>query len=251
MKISNYLNQKYLRNKILFYLFMIFFSTLTIGIYYNSIKDSKTIYHFGVRNSPEKDSEIFFQRASDINEDKKSINDVFKYKFGTTVNLSGSSAFYIFNDSVYEYDFNLKESTKLFEKSNFSIDDIYLHKGLIYLIGDSTLASFNLDSGEFTELSKGIVSNEISNIKNESILLEFENCKFVVEKCINQNNNISEVFDLKNNQLNKVKTEEIDKQLNNIESFFGTNKAQRQGIFKKYTKDEGNKNYNLRIFTQF
>jgi len=250
MKIKKYLKDKYSRNKILFFLLIALIPALIVGFYYNSVRDSKTITHFGVKNSPNKESEIFFQRSSDVNEDKKSLKDIFNYKFGTTVNLYGSSAYFIFNERIYQLDFNLQESKIIFEKNDFVIDDVYLFNNNIYILGNSSLSYLNMNNLEFKELAAGIVENEILNIKNNKVVLGYDKCKFEKDKCTNEINNLFTIFDLTTNETSRITTDN-ENDLISSDSFFGTNKVKRQGEFLKYPKDEGNKNYNLRIFTQF
>jgi hypothetical protein len=271
-KILNSIKGKFLRNKILFLLIFLSLIATSVGLYYNSVRDLKTTYHFAFKDGPEKEFKLFFQRASDVNEEKKVVNEIFNYNYSSIINFFDNQAYYVSNingeniDKIYSYDFKVKEISVLFENpNNFIISDLFLYENRIYFIANENLYSFDMKNGEVRQLAERLNNvtmlnqnlpyaysyNEFYTIYDNKVLLIYDNCKFVKEKCSREETPDIFVYDLNSNEISRTKISELDKNYVENKPFFGTNKLYRMGTLKRYTNDKGNENYNFRIFTQF
>jgi hypothetical protein len=92
--------------------------------------------------------------------------------------------------------------------------------------------------------------NEVINHREGELVLGWDGCKFSKEKCKYEGEYPTLIVNLDNKTTQKNTLEKLDAKYLEIKEFFGTNKVYRRGILRKYEKDEGNKNYNFRIFTQ-
>ena len=258
MKIKN-LKSKFQRNKILFYLIFLALLTSLVGVYYNSVREIKTIYNFAVKDGPNKDYRLFFIRNSDLDEDKKVTEELFKFKYGTIINLYKNNAYFIYNenqsqDKVLSYDFKTKTSKIIYENpKNEILSDVYLdNQNLVILTQESLIkVDINTLKDEEETFKSKMVVNEIINIKNDKLIFGYDNCKFNKDIC--KFELISNLIVLETKTKNQELVKIIDNKNENIEnlSYFGTNKAFRKGEIGVYQNDKGNRNFSLRVFTQF
>lgn len=253
--------QKIKDHKILVVLFGLATIAIGVGFYYNLFRENKQTFHYTFRNGPNKEFNLFFQRVSDQPEEKNVVAEIFNFKYGSIVSLKDNKAYYILNspysetDQIYEYDFSSKEGRILYEnKDNFIINDIYLLNNNLLILTNSKLMSLNLQNQSMSQIIETNFTetkiNEFINHKEGEIILGFDGCKFTKEKCKYEGDKPVMIVNLNFKSSEKSLLENLDSKYLEINEFFGTNKVYRRGILRKYDKDEGNKNYNFRIFTQ-
>lgn len=272
MDIKKILIGKYQRNKILVALLITTVICLSIGIYYKNIKETKLTFHYAFKDSVDKNYKLFFQRSSEVDSDKKVVSEIFNYKVGSIVNLTKTKAYFIANlpdnelDKIYEYDFTTNEKKIIYNnESGKEILDLYLAGDKIYFLSDDKIILLNLKDlttetliervNNTTMVNKNLPYsfsyNEFFNLKNNFLIISYDKCKFVKEKCKNDIGNFYYTLNLKNKEVKKYQNDEFPNELKEISDFSGLNKVYKRGIIYKYEKDKGNTNYNIRFFTQF
>jgi len=255
MKIKSYLLGKFKRNKILFFLLFFGLVATLLGAYYNTIRESKTTYHYAFRDSKDKTQGLFFQRNTDRNEDKNVVKEIFLFKKGSIVSLTSTDAYFISDssksDKVYKYNFNLETLTLFYEnpKDNVILD-LFLTNDTLFILEKSNLIKINLinNNKEYIEIKNLGVFNEFYEIKDQEMYLSYDNCKYIKESCNHEQTEKIFKINLTNRESGIVKIGETNF---NQRTFFGTNKVYKLDTIKTYKDDEGNKNYNFRVFTQF
>jgi len=247
-------------NKILVILLGLFLLTAGIGFYYNQVRELKTTYHYTIKDGPDKEYRIFFERPSEIDEDKKVLEELFRFKYGTIINITPTKAYYISNqtetgmDKIYEYDFNLRQNRLVFSNpEEIDLQDAYLFNNKLTVLTKNKLIDINISDLQIVEkqFSASSQINEILNIRNSEIIFGFDNCKFDKAECrfqffnqvvvLNQNDNSQKIVPVENN-MNEY-FQDLD--------FWGTNKVYKLGNVARYEEDKGNRNYTLRMFTRF
>jgi hypothetical protein len=258
MKIRNYLIGKIKRNKILVVLILLGLITTSLGFYYNLIRESKTTYHYTLKDTKDKTQGLFFQRNSGINEDRNEVQKIFTFKKSSILNFNSSQVYYISDDSkfdqVFKYDFNTQVKNVIYENKNKeNIRDIFLGKVELYILVDKGIKIFNLENKELNEIELlGLGKyNEFFNQKDSQIFLSYDKCKFVKEACNQEELKDLLFINLSDKKTKELKISEVSEEIINNKLFFGTNKIYKLGNLKKYEDDKGNVNYNFRIFTQF
>jgi hypothetical protein len=255
------IKQKLNRNKILIYLLFLGVVTSMIGVYYNTVRESKTTYNYAVKDGPNKDYRLFFTRNSDLDEDKKVVEELFRFNYGTIINLHKNSAYFITNsygtgDKVLMYDFSLKESKIIYDnQQKFEILDSYLDldNKILVVLTTSDLIKINLENLETQTyiLNPSIEVNEIILVQNDKLVFGFDNCKFNKMSCKFETVKNVLVVDL-NSKEEKIEiiTDNNNEYLKDL-PYFGTNKAFKKGLIGIYQNDKGNRNFTLRVFTRF
>jgi hypothetical protein len=256
--------EKLKNNKILIVLICLSVILSLVGIYYNTFRENKQTFHFTTKNGPNKDYLLFFQRVSDQPEEKNVITESFYFKYGTVVNMSQNTAYYIFNspynevDEIYEYNFESKEGKVIYnnpEKKEFN--DILLNDNQLFILEKNSMSVFNLITKNIERFQDNIfenvkpIPNEFVNFIDDKIIMTFDECKFIKDKCKDLNEPKYYIYDTATQKIEPKNIKDVDKKYLEDSKFFGTNKVYRRGIIRKYEKDEGNLNYSIRIFTQF
>jgi len=257
MKLKNYIFGKIKRNLILFVLIILGLFTSSLGFYYNLIRETKTTYHYAFRDSKDKTQSLFFQRNTDRNEDKNIIKSIFTYKKGSILNFSNNQVFYITDDNKFDqikmYDFDTNTSSFLLQNESKKIlKDIYLVENSLLILTNNEIIILNLQNKDLNKLEiKNLGNfNEFFNKVGDEVYLRYDNCKFIIETCYHSDSAELLSVNLKSSETTNLKISEVSQEILN-KPYFGTNKIFKLGTLKKYTNDEGNKNYNFRIFTQF
>jgi len=258
MKFKNYILGKIKRNIILFILIILGLITTSLGFYYNLIRESKTTYHYTFRDSIDNTKGLFFLRNTDRNEDKNVIDSIFTYKKDTILNFTANKVYFISDDANYDevkvFDFDTKKDSFLFQNEDKeTLKDTFLDKNFLLILSEKNLITINLENKnnskfEIKNLGK---FNEFFNKKGDEIFLRFDNCKFLPDPCYYEEPKELLSFNLKTTESRILKISDTEESVLKNKPYFGTNKIYKLGTLKKYKDDEGNKNYNFRIFTQF